>query len=403
MQRFLAVSLIVFACSLYGEDWVNRAPRVGPDVFPIMAWSGSPTDAESLRLMKEAGLNVTGFCKVEELEKVRDAGLACFVSDTSLGTFIARESATDAEIRDAVAALATRIGSNPAAMGVNLRDEPSVKQMTILGRIAAQLLKAMPGKLPYVNLFPNYANRQQLGAETYEDYLRAYLKIVNLPYLSWDNYSLTDGEMQQSFYDNLELVRRLTIEAKIPFWNCILANTLFKYMEPSDATYSLQIYATMAYGGRGIEFFTYFTPDTGNFRLAPVDQYGNRTATWDILRRATSQIHALAPTLVKLRSTGVYHWPVSTAAGTPLLRGIKTSGKLLIGEFEDLDHRPYVMLVNKSLKESISFGLEPRRDGAEIFRVSSASGKEGGLGGEGNWLAPGAGVLIRIGPPEASR
>ena len=42
-------------------------------------------------------------------------------------------------------------------------------------------------------------------------------------------------------------------------WNCILANAHFNYMEPSDATFNLQMYSTLAYGGRGIQYFTYFT------------------------------------------------------------------------------------------------------------------------------------------------
>jgi hypothetical protein len=47
--------------------------------------------------MKEAGLNVTGFCKVEELEKVCAAGLTCFVTGTALDVFVARESVTGSE------------------------------------------------------------------------------------------------------------------------------------------------------------------------------------------------------------------------------------------------------------------------------------------------------------------
>ena len=395
----LSFSLALVLSSALAQDWTNHPPRVSAERFPILGWSGSPSDTEALRLMHEAGLNVSGFCRVEDLDRVRDAGLACFVSGTALDAMIDRPSTTDAEIKAAVSALAARIGSHPAALGVYLRDEPSVQQMNMLGRLSAALLKAMPGKLPYVNLFPNYANSQQLAAATYEDYLRSYLKLVKLPYLSWDNYSLSNGEMQPSFYDNLDLVRRLTLEAGIPFWNCVLSTALFKYLEPSDATFNLQVYATLAYGGRGLEFFTYFTADTGNFRLAPVDHYGNRTATWDLLRRITLQIHALAPTLLNLRSTGVYHWPVSTAAGTPLLKDVRTDGKFLIGEFQDTTGRPYLMLVNKSLRDSVKFSLEPRLPGARIFRVSPASGREGDLGGEGNWLAPGAGVLLRLAPP----
>jgi hypothetical protein len=169
---------------------------------------------------------------------------------------------------------------------------------------------------------------------------------------------------------------------------------LFRYMEPSDATFNLQVYGTL-YGGRGIQYFPYFTPDNGNYRLAAVDHYGNRTAQ-DAMRRINNQIHAPAPTMLKLHSTGVYHWPVSTAAGTPLLKDIKTSGKFIAGEFEDANGRPYVMLVNKSLKESVSVRLETWKEGAVIYRVSPASSTEGGFGGESAWLAPGGGILLRI-------
>jgi len=396
MFRLPLLIAVLLAPAVLAEDWTHQPVRVSAREFPIMAWSGSPSGIESLRLMKEAGLNLSGFCRAEELDAVRDAGLMCIVSRTPLEAMVARPETTSAQIQEAVSALAARIGSHPAAFGVYLRDEPSAAQMPMIGRLAQALLKAMPGKVPYVNLFPNYATRQQLGAASYEEHLRAYFKFVRLPYLSWDNYSLTDGEMQQSFYDNLDIVRKLTLEAKVPFWNCILATTMFRYMEPSEATFSLQVYSTLAYGGRGIQYFTYFTPDNGNYRLAAVDPYGNRTPTWDIMRRINNQIHALAPTLLKLHSTGVYHWPVSTAAGTGLLKDIKTSGKLVVGEFAGPGGRRYVMLVNKSLKESVSFRLETWKEGASLHRVSPASGQEGGFGGEANWLAPGGGILLRI-------
>ncbi|MCL4784839.1 MAG: hypothetical protein KJZ70_17535 [Bryobacterales bacterium] len=393
-------ALLLFAAVLQAQHpWVHEAPAVKATEFPIMAWNPSPSDAESLALMKAAGLNVSGFCLVEDLDKVQAAGLACVVSYPPIQEMIARNRASDAEIRQAVADLKSRIGTHPAAWGVNLRDEPGADAMPLLGRIAAELRRAMPEKLPYVNLFPNYASLQQLGTDSYDAYLRTYLKQIPLPYLSWDNYSLEGGRMDPRFYDNLEQVRRVTLEAGIPFWNCVLANTLFRYMEPSDATFHLQVYATLAYGGRGIQFFTYFTPDIGNFRLAPIDTHGNKTATWDMLRRITHEVHALAPALGKLRSVGVYHWPVSTAAGTPLVEDLRSSGRFLVGEFADAGGRPWLMLVNKDLKESAPFRVKLRNPKASVTRISPASGKEGPVGAEGGWLAPGAGVLLRVVEP----
>lgn len=391
--------LFFLAFSLHAaHPWVHKVQPVPATTFPILAWNPSPTDPESLALMKEAGLNISGFCQIEDLDKVQAAGLACIVAYGPIGQMINRNQATDAEIRKAVADVKARIGTHPAAFGVYLRDEPGAALMPVIGRIAAELRRAMPGKLPYVNLFPNYANRQQLGAESYEAYLQAYRKHIPLPYLSWDNYSLNDGQMNQSFYDNLDQVRRVTLDGGIPFWNCVLSNTLFRHMEPSDATFNIQVYATLAYGGRGIQFFTYFNPDIGNFRLAPIDVHGNKTATWDMLRRITHQVHALAPALSNLRSTGIYHWPVSTAAGTPLIEDLKSPNRFLIGEFADPQGRPWFMLVNKDLKESAKFTVELKSKKAKLVRISPASGKEGDIGGEGNWLAPGAGILLRVDP-----
>lgn len=378
------------------HPWVHEVPPVSAEEFPILAWNPSPSDAASLALMKEAGLNVSGFCQIEDLDKVRAAGLACVVSYQPLRELIERGVATDAEIRQIVADLKARIGTHPAAFGVNLRDEPSAARMPFLGRIAAELRRAMPDKLPYINLFPNYAAPQLLGTDSYDAYLRAYLKHIPLPYLSWDNYSLLGSEMVPRFYDNLEQARRVTLEAGIPFWNCVLANAHFNYSEPTDAGFHLQVYSTLAYGGRGIQFFTYFTPGSGNYRLASIDANGNKTATWDMLRRIALQVHALAPSLAKLRSTGVYHWPVSTAAGTPLVEDLRSGGRFLVGEFADGQGRPWLMLVNKDLKESAPFRVKLRNPKATLLRISPASGKEGPLGNEGGWLAPGAGVLLRM-------
>lgn len=133
--------------------------------------------------------------------------------------------------------------------------------------------------------------------------------------------------------------------------------------------------------------------------MASVDKHGNKTATWDMLRRITHEVHALAPALGKLHSTGVYHWPVSTAAGTPLVEDLHSSGRFLVGEFMDAGGHPWLMLVNKDLNESVPFRAKLRITKASVTRISPSSGKEGPVGAEDGWRAPGAGVLLRIVEP----
>lgn len=383
---------------------------IGPKDFAVMAWGSSPSDPDQLRGMKEAGLNISGFCNPADLDKVRAAGLTCFVRDAWIGSHTPPNAPSDSEIREHFAQLKGEIGDNPSALGVFLRDEPSATMMPGLGKLAAALHNAMPDKWPYINLFPYRVSPDRLGTRDYDSYVTMLVKTIGQPFLSYDNYSLVNGEMLDSFYTNLEIVRRLSLKTKTRFWNCILANSHFNYMEPSDATFNLQVYSTMAYGGRGIQYFTYFAPTIGNYRLAAVDQFGNRTPTWDMLRRINNQIHMLAPTLVRLRSTGVYHYPdvpdqAQPLSASKLIDSVELTqryvrppdgGRILIGEFEDDNQRPYFMIVNKDLKNSFEFKIRLKQDGRKLIRISPYSGKEEPFGREMDWLAPGAGILFRV-------
>jgi hypothetical protein len=383
---------------------------ISPKHFAVMAWGDSPSDPDALRGMKEAGLNISGFCRAEDLDRVKAAGLTCFVNDPKIGGYEPDKLPDIDHIRQDVAALKKQIGNNSAALGFFLHDEPPASLMPGLGKLANLLREEMPDKWPYVNLFPYRVAPAVLGTSDYDSYVRMLVKTIGQPFLSYDNYSLVNGEMLDPFYTNLEIFRRLSLELKTPFWNCILANAHFNYMEPSDATFNLQVYSTMAYGGRGIQYFTYFAPQIGNYRLAAVDQFGNRTATWDMLRRINNQICALAPVLIRLRSTGVYHYPdvpeqAQSLVSSKLIDRVEmtqryvrppVAGRFLIGEFEDDQHRPYFLIVNKDLRSSFQFHIHLRQAERKLIRISPYSGQEEPFGREMDWLAPGAGILFRV-------
>ena len=409
LQMRLAIAGWIATALVSAQDFPHLAPA-DPKQFAVMAWGDSPSDPDQLRGMREAGLNISGFCKAADLEKVKAAGLTCFVNDERIGEADLMHLPPDADLKRTVAALKDQIGGNPAALGFYLRDEPTTAEMPGLGRLAAMLRDAMPEKWPYVNLFPYRVPPQRLGTSDYDSYVKMLVKMVGQPFLSYDNYSLVNGEMLDSFYTNLEMVRRASLETQTPFWNCILANAHFNYMEPSDATFNLQVYATMAYGGRGIQYFTYFSPEIGNYRLAAIDQFGSRTPTWAMLERINRQIQALAPALVRLRSTGVYHSPDVPDQGQPLSasrlielvemtqRMVRppVAGRFLVGEFEDSAGRPYFMIVNKDLRNSFQFVIHLKQKDRKLVRISPYSGREQPFGREMDWLAPGAGILFRV-------
>ncbi len=413
MNRLLVLSLLVLSwpAQILAQQFPHPQP-VTPRDFVVMPWDDASPDPELLRGMKDAGMNIAGFCRAEDVERVRAAGLTCVLRDAPLSNYDWKNLPPEDQIRKDVAELAREFGSNPTVIGFFLNDEPRTPEMPALGRVVALLRESMPDKLPYVNLFP-YREGEQHWYTNYEDYAKSLVDVVHQPLLSFDNYSLSYGGMGDEFFTNLEIVRKVGLDSKTPFWSCIQAVAHFGYLVPSDATLHLQVYSALAYGGRGIQYFTYFTPQRGNYRMGAIDQFGNKTATWEALRRVNYEIHALAPTLVGLRSTGVYHYPDVPKQGQPLsesrlVRGIdmvkdedgyvppSVAARFLVGEFEDAKGRSYLMIVNKDLTYSFRFDIDFKQEVHNVMRINPYSGRAEPFRGEQNWLAPGGGILLRV-------
>ncbi len=386
-----------------------------PHEFPLMVWDETPDDSAVLAGMADAGLTVAGLCAPSQLATVRAAGLTCIVTDPALRAIDYDAPPPEPAIRAAVERLAPALRQDPAALAVFLSDEPQQRELAALGRVATLVRARLQGMPVFVNLFP-FRNGQREWYRDYADYVAALVRELHPSMLSFDNYSLSYAGMGDEFYSNLELVRSAALAGQIPFWSCVQSVAHFGYLEPSDATLHLQVYAALAYGARGLEYFTYATPERGNYRSGALDPFGHLTPTWEMLRRINLEVAALAPTLLGLESTGVYHYPDVPAHGTalersPLVAGIDMSkdedafvppsvaARFLVGEFRDPRDRKYLMIVNKDLVYSFRFDVRLRLPGASIVRVSPYTGAEEPLDGEQPWLAPGGGVLLRVSWP----
>lgn len=372
--------------------------RLSAEDFAILPWGWTPGDKEALREIRECGFNLAGFVRSEHLDLVRAAGLKAIVSDPSTHVGDAEAAFGDEEIRRRVEALIKRVGRLPAVYGYYLRDEPSAAVFPGLARWSRAIEAAAPGAAAYINLFPNYASPAQLGTATYQEHLDQFVRTVRPRFISYDHYALMDdGSLRKGYFQNLEAVRSTAMRNSIPFWNIVLSNAHFRYAEPTEAGLRFQLFTTLAYGGRGISYFTYFTPAIGNYRLGPIDPFGKKTPTWEMLRRVNLQLHALGPTYLKLKSTGVFHHPEvpEGCSGLPSSRYVSelTGGNLLLGEFEGPQNRPYILVVNKDLHQSTAFGIKFKTPGA-VHMVNCYTGESHAWSGENNWLAAGQGMLL---------
>ena len=346
--------------------------------FHISCWQGVPEDQTTLanyQLLADAGFTMAPLYssksdRAEWLESItaqldmcQTVGILGRVYDPKLVVNYS-DSATCAAIPDNVAEVYADYGSHPAFGCYHVSDEPDASQFAGLAKVCLELAAIDPVHIPYLNLFPNYAQPAQLGAANYGEYVRGFIEVVAPPYVSYDHYCLgTSGEVwdQHYFFPNLHLVRYQSQLAGVPFRQIIQATWIDDaHRFPLEPDLRWQVWSTILYGGRGIEYFVYYPGSSFN-SYAILDGSGTPTPVYDQVRTINEEIHRLEPYIMHMNSVGMFH-------STRLARGYRPPDAVSkyvtatncvacsIGEFEFDDGRDGVALVvlNRELGSSIS-------------------------------------------------
>ena len=384
--------------------WAQRpkVTAVAPEDFVIMPWGWSAGDESVLKDIKDCGFNLAGIMTPEYVNVAKKVGLKCIVDDYRISNVIDWVDISDAEIEKRVNSVVRPLKGNSAVFGYYLKDEPGSGLYPTLARWKSAFSKADPKAISYINLLPIGA--QDGGVRDYDEYVDKYITTVKPTYISYDHYTLyDDGSMNDSFYRNLEVIRKASVKHDIPFWNIIQSVSFANWSDPTPAGLSVQAYSTLAYGGKGICYFTYFTPLIGNFRNSAIDQFMNKTPTWDMVRRVNLQMHQLLPTYLKLKHINVFHHPNVPAgcSGIDTSRHIESiaGGNFLLGEYMGPNSTPYVMIVNKDIHKSCGFSVKFKKQG-QAMMTNSSTGLTVPLGGENFFLGPGQGVLLSLAKSE---
>jgi hypothetical protein len=367
--------------------------------FPIMPWDHAPNDPKVLRELRECGFTLAGFVEPKTLDACRAAGLKAIVQDPR-ATALDWKNFNELAAWTNLASLAAEVGRHPALFGYYLRDEPGADMFYGLGRAAALLRGLSPGQWPYINLFPNYASREQLGTATYLEHLERYVQTCQPPIISYDHYALmNDGTLRDGYWLNLEQIRALAREHQLPFWNIVLSTAHYSYRVPTDADFRFQVYSTLAYGGRGINYFVYFGTKWAT-NTSALDLNGKRTAVWYRMQAVNRQVHKLAPTLLALRSDAVYHFgPLPNGCHGPppdSLVAEVNDANFMAGDFTHRNGSRYVMIVNKDLRYSHVCEPRFRRPPRRVRVVSAQTGRLVSFKDEHTLVPAGGGVLLKL-------
>jgi hypothetical protein len=299
--------------------------------YPIgMWWPPHPFETTDARYaeMAEAGFTfaIGGNYLLDEvigrwaIAAAGRAGLDFIPVDAELGTLTHTFDAaappeqpfslTDEEVTEGVRrALARYPGA--AFGGINLYDEPGPARFASLAKFVAAMRTLAPQALPYVNLFPS----NDIA------YVRGFVETVHPPFVSFDRYPLLlDGD-DLGWFDNLQIVRTVGLEAGIPYWLFIQSIKYAGHRMPTAAELSWQIGIALAYGYKGIQYFTYWTPDPARgeaFEPALITVDGDRTPLWKAAKRINPMLQAAGRQILPLTSQSISLTEVaSPPAGLP--------------------------------------------------------------------------------------
>lgn len=385
-----------------------------PEEYPISYWVGPPKDFNTLaswQRVKDCNFTVAGQYggySVEDNRKLLDfcqqVGLKAMIVDGRTSW----ESALDDGFSEQIKALVADYGSHPATYGYYILDEPSAQLFPALAKVSQELQRQDPRHLPYINLLPTYASPEQLGTPSYAEHLDRFLSTVKPAVLSYDHYALMkDGSDRADYFENLGLIREYGLRYGVPPWNIILSLPHLAYRDPSAGEMRWQVYTSLAYGIKGLMWFTYWTMPEWEKEFggtAIVNPKGEPARLYPIVKQLNGEVRVLGKTLLGLTSTGVFH-----TGSIP--RGCERLGvdapvqlpedqPLLIGFFVDAQGQQYALVVNRdhARPAEVVLSLKPHVTGLAV--VSPADGSAQPLAVEKGRaalsLAPGDGRLLRL-------
>lgn len=256
-----------------------------------------------LGLARDAGLKML----ISDDIQIRNMSRWFSISDTTtdfLSVTPAEASALYVQARDAY-------GPYSSLAGFNFYDEPGAGWFATLAKALAISRELAPQLLPYINLLPS------------DDatYYRNFVDVVKPSLISFDRYPLlSEGREDENYFHNWAIVRDAALHGDIPAWTYIQTLAYNNHREPTAAELLWQVNISLAYGAKGIQYFTYWTPEAARgegFGPALITVDGKRTPRYDAAKQInTTWLHQVGREVKPLVSESVVH-----ANETPLPNG----------------------------------------------------------------------------------
>ncbi len=341
-----------------------------------------------------------------EAQEEPQSALQALTEQESAGDLQAQAAGDQDSVSQRLQQLYDKFGTHPALAGLLLYDEPHRSLFGTLRYAKNQVeQKFGNGELPYVNVWPSHASpKNALGAESYTDYLEKYMNetkypnsAVAPPVLSFDHYPLlADERTTPDFFYNHAVIRNFARRFRVPSWGFVQsvgfdgrAVGLGVRRRPDEAEIFWQINVALAYGVKGIQYFTYWTPsdpDVG-FKNALITRDGTQTDLYDYAQRANEFLRKVGRVLLPLASVSVTHFGEKRLPrGAKLFKGdsyvrAASGSPAILGSFSDpnVTTERYLLVVNRSPNQASRTRLTVSGTVRSVERFDPSIGEAGDL------------------------
>jgi hypothetical protein len=376
--------------------------------FPILAWRAPPGTAtlDDFKAYKEAGFNLHPTNPDDGFHRALD-----FISETGLYAMPFRQC------RDfglpAAAIDFEQEKNRKSIVGWIACHQPSQLPEIIhaVGEVG-RLMREDPTRWTIINLPPPHRFRQPSLEAVVKSSLQA-----GMPLLSYEHYvTRADGTTSiQEHFDNLEALRRLSLQYDVPFWASALPAGE-KYRRPSESDLRWKQFTNLAYGAKGLAYFSYWGGDSagGGGATGVIDgATGARSELYGLVQKINLEVARVGDILLSLSNLDVVHTNPPAGhrrfqEGNFWIERVEAKDALISFFTSDAGDR-YAMVVNKlhgvnqTAKELTSdVKLTFDRDVSEVEAISWLDGTPGPLKLQGRSvilpIAGGTGVLLRAKP-----
>ncbi|GAA3135105.1 hypothetical protein JOF29_002146 [Kribbella aluminosa] len=404
----------------------DTLPLTGGPEFPIgLFWPPHPYASTAARFaeIRNAGFdfvisgNYAGDGNIfqYQLGLARDAGLKLLISDDIQIRNMSRWfsisdtttdflSVTPAEAQALYIRARDAYGPYSSLAGFNFYDEPGAGWFGTLAKALAISRELAPQLLPYVNLLPS------------DDpaYYRNFVDVVQPSLVSFDRYPLlSEGREDANYFHNWAIVRDAALHGDIPAWVFIQTLAYNNHREPTAAELLWQINISLAYGAKGIQYFTYWTPEAARgegFGPALITVDGQRTSRYYAAQQInTGWLHPVGRELKPLVSETVEHanetpLPNGAVGFTPtnLVSGV-TGSAVVVGTFRSRDTAStdrWLLVSNRSHSsraKAVVVVNQQAVGSVGVFQAARQKYVSQRVGPVQVSLAPGAATLIKLG------